>query len=97
MQKCLKCNEPFEKRQIQRAIFSLRLFDHNSIQCSHCGEVHVVNFQTRIVYVLLTILVMIATRNFGYLISTSLILPSIIIFFIAMFYFGPYFTRYERK
>lgn len=96
MQKCLSCHKPFEKKQIQKSLFSLSLMGYKDIQCNHCGEVHKVKFQTRMFYVLFSLALLFGLRFFGYLIPNLLIVPSIFIIFAALIYFGPYFAWYKH-
>jgi CXXC-20-CXXC protein len=99
MQKCLKCNAKFEKRQIRDSIFSLSFkFDgYKDVKCNHCGEEHKVRIQTRIVTSLLMTSPLIAKIFFGYAISSLIILPAFIFSLSATVYFVPYFAWYKLK
>lgn len=99
MQKCLKCNEKFEKRQIRDSIFnwSFKFNGYKEIKCNHCGGVHKIRVQTRIVTSLLMTSPLIAKIFFGDAIPNSIILPAFIVSFIATVYFVPYFAWYKLK
>lgn len=97
MQKCLKCNEKFEKSQIRDSIFSWSIPGYKDINCNHCGGVHKVKVQTRIATSLLMTSPLIAKIFFGDAISSSIILPAFIFSLSATVYFVPYFAWYKLK
>lgn len=96
MQKCLNCHKPFEKKQIQKSLFSLSFIGYKDIQCNHCCEIHKVKFQTRIFFVLIVLALIFGLRYFGHFIPTLLVLPSIIFLYAALYYLFPYFAWYEH-